>query len=236
MNMKRVLQLPVILVYTVALLIPGYTFFIATPGNLQALFSQSSTNVFFTLFRLFGLYAFVFVWVQVMLGSFMPLFIGIFGSKALKFHISQGIFVLLFAFLHPIIFYLASFLATPEIPFWDALAHYFGVTGLPLYPYLGPVALTLMVITVITAKLRARPLLRKHWRIIHFLNYLVFLFSFLHSYNVGSDVHTQPLQGLYIFFGVTFLLGFFYRFGYKRIYLGLKKRQAAPTAPLEQSH
>src|SRR5690606_6223755 len=58
-------------VYLVLFVIPGWAFFSSRDG-LATLQQPSLTEASAVLFPLFGLYAFVLVWAQAMLGSLMP--------------------------------------------------------------------------------------------------------------------------------------------------------------------
>lgn len=215
--MKSILKIILGSVFLIIFLIPGYTFFVVNQGTLSDLYS---------VFRLFGLYGFTLIWGQIILGPFMPLLRRLFGPLALTLHIAEGIFAIVFATLHPILLGLAYFLATKDLFFWNALANY--LPGeLYIYGLFGVAAWVLLICTVTTALLRTKPWFINKWRYIHLLNYLVFILVFLHSYNIGSDVRSEPLNTLYGVFGLTFVASVLYRIVYKRIWPFLIKTQPA---------
>lgn len=215
--MKSTLKIILGSVFLIVFLIPGYTFFVVNHGTLDNLYS---------VFRLLGLYGFTLIWGQLILGPFMPLLRRLFGSLALTLHIIEGIFAIVFATLHPLLLGLAYYVATKDLIIWNSFANYLPASN-QIYGYLGLIAWILLVCTVITALLRKRPWFINKWRYIHFLNYIVFVLVFLHSYNIGSDVRSEPLNTLYGVYGITFALSVLYRIVYKRILVMLLKPNPA---------
>lgn len=218
--MKEILKIFLLLIFVIVFIIPGYTFFLVNPEPVQTLFSTSgfSSARIYILFRFFGLYAFTLIWAQLVIGPFMSPLARIFGAQIIRWHRIQGVFALVFATIHPLLFYTAFLLGSSSASLFSALPNYLG-EGLLIYGLMGIIAWTLMVTTVITALLRNRPWMVKYWHYIHLLNYLVFILVFVHSYNIGSDVRLQPLQTLYTFFAITFTASLVYRVGYRRIYI-----------------
>lgn len=208
--MKRLLQVLILLLFIASFIIPGYTFFFVS-NTQQVLFGEGidTATKLYTVFRLFGLYAFTMVWNQVMLGTFRLPLTKLFGTNILKLHMTTGLFTLLFATLHPLFFYTAQMLSGQPLNLLDPFTDYLG--PLAIYGWLGEAAFFIMILTVTTAKLRTKSFLQKHWRKIHFLNYIIFILVFLHSFNIGAEVSLQPLQTLYLFFGITFLAGITFR-------------------------
>ncbi len=104
--MKPILRFVLLLVYLVVFFVPGYTFFAKSSGTTEILTSgQADLSIkLFTIFRLFGLYAFTLVWSQIMLGAFRLPLTRLYGARVLKLHMALGIFTLLFASFHPILF------------------------------------------------------------------------------------------------------------------------------------
>jgi DMSO/TMAO reductase YedYZ heme-binding membrane subunit len=212
--------LPVL--FLAALIIPGFTYFVTNRAG-SVLFGPGIPPAirFYTLFRLFGLYAFTFVWGQLMFGPFMTPLGKLYGRNWFYFHRMEGIFALFLATLHPIIFYTAFYLDTGSTDFVHGISHY---TSSPA-GYLGPVAWTLLVTTVLTALCMRKPWLQKRWRWIHLLNYAVFALAFFHSLAVGSDTRSLPLFVLYWIYGATFVAAF----GYRRIYRRIKGTDNLPS-------
>lgn len=193
--------------FVIILLIPGYTFF------------KNNSHPFelYTLFRLFGLYGFTLIWAQLIIGPFMTPLRRVFGPKILDWHRSEGLFAFIFATIHPAILGLAYYLSTKDLRLWHALSNYLP-GNLYLYGLLGPAAWTLLVVTITTALLRTKAWFNRFWRYFHFLNYLLFVLIFLHSYKIGSDTKVEPLQSLYFIFAITFCVSVLYRIAYRRIW------------------
>lgn len=213
--LKVFLKYSIPFIFLIAFLIPGYTYFIVNKtSTVDVLSTSSSFSVDLgVVFRLLGLYAITFVWLQIISGAFLIPLIGLYGPAIFKLHRLEGIFALVFATFHPILFYSYSTLifGFNALPF--AIADYLGNPKIIIFGYFGPVVWTLLISTVLTA------LLMRHikiWRKIHLLNYVVFLLAITHSFMIGTEVKLQPLRGLYLFFFLTFLLSFFYRVVYKR--------------------
>lgn len=223
--MRSILKFLIPFIFAVVFIIPGYTFFVINKDSTSVLFSSnpSSSEFLYTLFRLFGLYGFTFVWGQIVLGPFMLPLRGLFGSGILKVHRIEGIFALTFSILHPLIFYLA-FLNTPKHgAIYTALYDYFGGSSLTIYGYLGPIALNLMIVTVVTALLANTNWFINKWRYFHFLNYVIFILVFIHSFKIGTEVALNPLKTLYLFFAITFLAAVGYRILYRRVWMKFKQ-------------
>lgn len=218
----RMLLLKILIptIFFIVFLIPGYTYFIVNSDETSLLFSSNldSTSKAYILFRLFGLYAFTLIWSQTILGPFMNPLRRLYGAVVLKIHRVEGVFAFTFAILHPLLFYTAYLSSPNNRGVLFALEDYLG-KNLLIYGMLGQLALFLMACTVISALL-ARYI--RVWRTIHFLNYLIFILVFVHSFKIGSDVRTELLQSLYLFFAITFLLAFSYRVLYKRLFFRLK--------------
>lgn len=148
--------------------------------------------------RFLGLTAFVLLFVQIVLGSFMPFWKKMLGDWIMNFHIFEGILVYFVVLLHPIFFALFN--------------HFVGIHGTdPFYLFtdvcvlcssrleyfitLGRVSFWLITIAVIAGLFRAStPFLRANWRKFHILNYVVFILIGIHSILLGTDVDTVPFK------------------------------------------
>mgnify|MGYP001616887706 CR=1 FL=1 len=167
-------------------------------GGVDAIPRQSVSTFSAYLFPLVGLVAFFLVWTQVMIGSLRPwwqrLFPGI-----VRWHRKIGIFVLLFALLHPLLLIIGI-----------GLASFFHRTLIPpvLIPWIwvGEVQLFLILVTTLTALMNRATWLRRRWRLFHLLNYIVFCLVWLHSWFLGIDVTRTSLRWLWYFFAGTFLI------------------------------
>jgi DMSO/TMAO reductase YedYZ heme-binding membrane subunit len=209
----QVVRVVIPIVFTVILAIPAITYF-GINGAAEMLFGADVTPEvrFYTLFRLFGLYAFTFVWGQIMVGPFMEPLGRLYGRNWFYFHRAQGIFALLLALLHPLIFYSAYIIWTGSYNWFAAVTSY---TPHPLYVILGETALLFMVATVTTALLQRHPRVAPWWHRLHVLNYVVFVLVWVHSYLLGQEAHAAPMSWLYPFFGLTFLAAVVYRRWYQ---------------------
>lgn len=214
---QQVLRYAIPVIFVIVLAIPAITYFIVNKaGDLLFGPGLPAEVRFYTLFRLFGLYAFTFLWGQLMVGPFMQPLGRLYGKNWFYFHRMQGLFALLLAVLHPIILYTAFIVWTGSLNWFEAVTTY---TPHVVWVMLGETALALMIITVVTALLMNKPWMRGRWRWIHLLNYAVFALAWFHSYLLGSEVHTFPMSWLYPFFGLTFLISLTYR----RLYRPVKK-------------
>lgn len=194
--MKAVFRSFLPLFYLVVLVIPGYIFF-TVRGGFGFLEQADFKTANLLLFPLVGLYAFTFVFFQVVFGSSMRLLIRVYPAF-LSFHRRHGLFTLLFALTHPVMrilgISLAAVLKNPA----------FGISHkMSFFYWLGYFQLFLLLLTVIAALLRSRPWLVKYWRKIHYLNYLIFISVWLHSWFLGSDIQTTNFKWLWIFFAVA---------------------------------
>lgn len=218
-----ILALKVIIpsLFLIVFLIPGYVFFKANPDFFALLLSTSPNDpaIYLSIFKLFGLYAFVLLWAQIITGPFTKPLSRIYGpAKVLRWHKTQGIFTFLLSTLHPILFHIGMFFTTNNMfGFFTDLEVYLNSPTFAWTAHFGPFAWMLMILTVATAILRDHPLIFKHWRKIHMLNYVIFILAFVHSFNIGSDTQTEPLRSLYLFFGLSFLFSVLYRIVYRRL-------------------
>lgn len=168
--------------------------------------------------RLFGLWAFTLIFVQIMIGAFLESLLKYFGGWILKFHITEGLFTYGLILFHPALFLLTVFLQTGKI---DPLLLLPRLT--PAYEYfltLGKISFVLVTISVLAAYFRNHPFLERHWRKLHFLNYLIFILVASHSFNAGTDTQTKPFVFLY----PLFYLGVIVSVVWRRIYLELKEK------------
>lgn len=181
-------------------------------GGLTATFTASGFAFGFNLFKLAGLTAFALIAFQVVIGPFMRFGAQLYGPKFFRIHGFMGISTLVFSILHPVILY------------WSLIASGIGILEFAknygIAYYLGPMALFLIIITAATALSAVffhRPAFRKHWRWIHYANYIIFLLVFLHSMNIGSDItpHESALRPVWWFFFFGTIAGLTYRRVYR---------------------
>jgi len=194
---KNKLRLFVKILYILFLLIPLYVVLKNSggPAGLIKMFSNPSLVAYLFL-RLTGLYAFFLIFLQIVHGAFMPLWFKIFDSRSTVDHERNGIYAYLLILAHPTFFTLSAFLAEGTQGVIDAfIPGFFTQTDL-LLNY-GRIGFTLITLGVLAAYFRHKPFLNRHWLKSHVLNYVGFWFLFLHSWNIGSDTQTFPLNIIY---------------------------------------
>lgn len=184
-----------ILVYIGLALVPGYIF-LADKGGM-AIFNGLDTASFCSaVFPLIGLYAFFLIWAQIVIGASMSL-IRPFAPWIETFHRIQGTFALLLGVSHPVL--LAISLGAK-----DFFSLSFVSPEQRIFVYLGFFQLFLLVLTVSTALLMRLPVLVNRWHYIHYLNYLLFLSIFVHSWSLGSDLTSnETIRALWCFFALS---------------------------------
>src|SRR5487761_1852945 len=101
--LKSILQVTLIGTWLGLLLIPGYIFF-TNRGGVAAVLQTDPLTLSKLIFPLFGLYAFFFVWTQIMIGSNRRWLRQLYPySLLLTFHIFEGVAALIFALTHPLL-------------------------------------------------------------------------------------------------------------------------------------
>lgn len=145
--------------------------------------------------RIFGLAAFTLLFIELILGAFMEKLTKRLGNWIFDVHVFDGILIYFLAFFHPLLFMVFNhFLGLG----WDPYAVFINACLLcpkPIYYYytLGIISFWLLTITVFAGLFRAsNPWLRKNWRKLHVINYVVFLIAGLHGFLIGSDFRVQP--------------------------------------------
>ena len=162
-----------------------------------AVFSNNDFSLANTLQRLFALWAYTLLFVQIILGAFMTRFIEKFGAWVFKFHIFEGILIWTLVFLHPLAFtFFYYFIGKGFDPFY-AFVDVCVICKKDLeFSYnFGRVSFWLITMAVLAGLFRAStPFLRIHWRKFHILNYAVFFTVYYHSLRLGSDIGIFPFS------------------------------------------
>jgi len=183
------------LFYLAILIVPGWIFF-SMRGGLGLLEGADAKMFRLLTFPLLGLYAFTFVWAQIMIGSQMPRLRRLF-PRIETFHRVQGVFALVFALAHP------TFLVS-ALGFSEYLKLEFIDPRNRIFIFLGDIQLLLLMTTAATALLMKLPWLKTRWHLIHLANYAVFVMVWTHSWFLGSDVRFTNLKWLWFFYAATF--------------------------------
>lgn len=191
------------------LLVFTWSVSIQANGGLAATFLPSDpTRLTYNLFRLAGLTAFSLVSFQILTGPFMKLWERLYGPNFYRFHAWEGVAALILALTHPSLMLL--YLAYKGLSLKEYIATQ------PYQYYFGPIALTLLLITVSTAFatiILHSPRFAKTWHWFHLANYAVFLLVFFHSLAIGTDVAPamSPLRPLWNLYFVGLVFGLVYR-------------------------
>jgi nitrite reductase/ring-hydroxylating ferredoxin subunit/DMSO/TMAO reductase YedYZ heme-binding membrane subunit len=157
--------------------------------------AQNLVEISQGLFPLLGLYALTLVFIQVMVGSLMPLWRRMFTAIE-KFHRTLGVFALSFALLHAMLLLIGVGLKV-------CLARTYVAPSQVSFVWIGYTVILLIICTVSTALLMKRPWLQKRWHLIHLLNYAVLLLALIHSLNLGHDLRAStPLRWLWYTYGL----------------------------------
>ncbi|MBN2027219.1 MAG: hypothetical protein JW854_10725 [Actinobacteria bacterium] len=164
---------------------------LAIPPLVVATSGTASVDATWTALRILALYALTILFLNIMTGSFRPLLIKVFKPKLLyRVHNNSGL-----------------------VGFSMAVAHMVLVIEFGLWPgfeKLGPVAL--YVFTATTIAILLRKYMKKWWRMIHRLNYAVFVIALIHAFQVGTDVIDQTfIETILIVYAALVGLGFIYR-------------------------
>lgn len=143
--------------------------------------------------RMFGLWAFTLLFIQIILGAFMQKLTEKLGGWVFKFHITEGLFAYALVFSHPLLFAVLNYQTSGVFnPFYVYLG--FSLKDIELFYSFGRSAFWLMTLAVVAALLRTQPWLQNNWRKFHILNYFVFFAVWYHSFKVGTDIGTFPFS------------------------------------------
>jgi predicted ferric reductase len=206
-----------ILAYLLLLFVPAYT--VWRNGTLAV---QDATALTYLFLRLTGLYGFILIFVQIMIGAYMDFARRVFGPRILNFHIQEGFVAYGLILAHPVLFLLNKALAgAPDM--LDLLVPRF-TTSYEVYLSFGKFGFILLTIAVLATRFRKTPFLQKHWRKLHILNYVAFWLIFSHSFNVGSDTQAGVFSWLYPVMAILVIFSIFYR----RVYIPFIKPARVP--------
>lgn len=184
-------------IYVAALCLPVYIFF-KDRGGLGFLSGANPQVRLQLLFPLLGLYAFTFVTFQILITTNLRWLSRLWPS-VIRYHRAQGIFALLFALLHPL-FILVGFGLVSYL-------HYrFVAPAVHLWVLPAELALTILVLTVVTALLAWHGRNLPWWRHVHKLNYLVFILVWSHSWFIGTDTPVPLLRVVWIMYAAAIIV------------------------------
>lgn len=152
------------------------------PPLAVGLSGTASVDALWTALRVAALLAFTMVFMSIVTGGLRPFFARVFRPGSVnRLHQLTGLMGFVIALAHGL------------------MAFAFGVDGYPTAGvWIGASALAILAVAV--AAVSARRSLRRSWRRLHQLNYLVFAGVLIHGLSLGSDLRSQPL--LTVCFGV----------------------------------
>lgn len=156
-----------------------------------------------------GLLAFTFLFVQILLDTFMGKFIKRFGNWIVKFHFYEGIFVYILIFLHPIFYLLSSYFFGHKFDPYVAFVNMCLLCKTPhdYYLTIGRVSFWLATLGVFVTLFReSTPWLKENWKKFSPLHYLIFLAVGVHGFFLGTDFKSQPFFTFAIL-SILFTLG-----------------------------
>lgn len=208
----------IILFWTIWLFLIAVGFYtISKTVVLSTVFSNFALTL--NLFeRVTGVLLFTLLFIQIVLGAFMDKLEGLLGSLVFKVHTFFGPVIYVIALIHPLFLFIFNFKIFHTFdPFYIyTQACLLCNKKIELFYSFGRIGLWLLTITVIAGLFRkTEGWLKKNWRKLHILNYLVFFLIAVHGYFIGSDFKVFPFN--YFFYAsiitvfITIILKIFKR-------------------------
>jgi len=178
--------------------------------------------------RASALIAFLLLYISVFFGTISCLpGIGRFflRLRSLNFHCWISFQALVFAAIHGISLLFHKFilfsLADIFIPFHSSYKL--------LFVALGTISLYLMIILVATSYAR-KYISQKFWRTVHFLNIVLYIFSIIHAFYLGTDLKSGALREIFIWANGILILLLIYNMFY-RIWSKINRREVVCALP-----
>jgi hypothetical protein len=170
--------------------------------RLKTLSWSLDSSLLSGLFPVFGIIAFCILWLHAISGVFEPWLRQRFDFD--KFVRISSTIVFLSIILHPLFLLMGLGFSYGKLMLYGKYVWY-GIVGWIL----------LMTYDVGKALIRYE-FFSRNWNKILTVSTIGFLITFFHSLNIGSDLQTQPLRGIWIFYGTTAILATIYTYGIKR--------------------
>ena len=166
---------------------------LAVPFIAMGLAGFTKSPASWTSLRVIAMEAFTLLFVDVFIGAFRPLLTKVVKTRPLqRFHEGVATAVLVIALSHGL------------------LALSLGIRGYAKPVLFGPLVLVLLIITVGTALNRRR--IRRGWRWIHRLNYVLFALVVAHAYLIGNNLLSQTfLRVIFLVYAGIATAGLAYR-------------------------
>jgi len=149
--------------------------------------------------RSMGLLAFTMLSLQIVIGSNMQRIAQKLGSWIYKFHLTQGVIIYSLIVLHTLMLFWFNYMGTGKINPFYIYSDFCLIckSRIELYYTLGRISFWLIAFTVLAAKFRTLPWLRRYWRYIHIANYIIFTLIALHAGVSGGDILLKPFVYVY---------------------------------------
>jgi predicted ferric reductase len=182
-------------IWVVLLILVPITVFKTTPLVMVTKYPVTISNF---LQRSLGLTLFILLFVQIIIGAFMSKLTNKLGGWLFNFHVFEGKLIYFLAFLHPVFFVLFNYYVGAKL---DPYAAFINVCVLCKYPIdyyytLGRISFWLLTVAVFAAVFRNSTVwLKKNWRNLHVINYVVFLLVGAHGFLLGTDFRIMPFYG-----------------------------------------
>jgi predicted ferric reductase len=155
---------------------------------IVSVFSLYEPDIYINIIRLAALLGYTSIFVSIMLTKFLREVRKIFGQPFLKVHHWFAIIGLISITVHPIALAIYSASLLVFIPDFSSWLSFWALAGRP--------ALYLAYIATVVALLRNR--IKKYWRFLHGLMYVVLTFAFVHGYLIGTDFTNPVIAILYL--------------------------------------
>jgi hypothetical protein len=142
---------------------------LAVPVLAVSLSGAASTDALWTALRLAALEAFTLIFADIVIGAFRPLFNRVVKPRTVhRLHVATGATGFFLAVAHAIMLLVL------------------GVEGYrQAFVWVGPAVLVVLALAILVAYARRK--LRRSWRWIHRLNYLIFAAVLVHGFRLGYD-------------------------------------------------
>jgi len=171
----------------------------------ENMYDQSLTSLFYALGKFCGLVGFLFLSILIILGDSARYFDRFFGmDKIILFQRKFSLFTTLFVLLHPIFFLLSGVYSLDIFISWP-ISIGLGLGVFALFIYL------VFFICSVFYKLISYNL----WQYLHLLSYVLFLFSFFHAFELGTETKNIFFKAVFYLLALAFILAATYRFLYK---------------------
>ena len=155
--------------------------------------------------RLFGLLSYFFLVITILIGELRVITIDKSRITVFKYHKPIAIFSTILIALHFISAIFDNFKWGASLTFLQYLGFSFSDKWL-VYLSFGTLAFYLILLIAITSSTQnIRKLGFKNWKSIHYFSYVSFIFAYIHSINLGTDIkHSLFSPVLSVFFHLTF--------------------------------